>query len=272
MGWKDILPHFNNKIMIRYILLSFFILFCFHGKAQTKPEVKNVNFAIVNDTMFIYYDLINSDFKELFTVSIIVKTTSGKVIYPKALSGEIGDNINGGKRKKIIWAITNDNAFIDEEGYVEITAKPIIAKAPEIVKNKSNISTGNALVRSTLFPGWGNSKLTGKPYWIIGIVSYGVLGAAFLEGLSSASTYNSYLNETNETNRDNYYAQAVKYDKTTKYLFATAGTLWVADFVLTAVQGKKKNKATSMTKNISVGYTYNAAMNKPMMMVRYKFN
>ena len=42
--------------------------------AQTTPEVKNVDFTVVNDTMFIFYDIANIKEQERFTVSVCIKT------------------------------------------------------------------------------------------------------------------------------------------------------------------------------------------------------
>lgn len=260
--------------------------------AQTTPEVKNVDFAVVNDTMFIFYDIANIKEQERFTVSVCIKTVTGKVIEPKALTGDIGNNIKGGKNKKIVWAITKDNVSIDEEGYVEITAKfvfekipvannPVIDKAPVVnnpvidkgsIVNKTYIGTGKAILLSTLLPGLGNTKLSeGKPYWLLGVASYGCLGGGIMMWLNSSTALKNYNTATTEDARDKSFSKSKSAGQNATYLFIGAGALWVGDLIITAVQGGKSNKATSMNKRISVGYGYDTAMKQPLMMIKYKF-
>jgi len=249
--------------------------------AQTTPEVKNVDFTVVNDTMFIFYDIANIKEQERFTVSVCIKTINGKIINPQTLTGDIGKNIKGGKDKKIVWAITKDNVSIDEEGYVEITAKfvfaqlpvtnkPVIDKVP--VANKSHIGTGKAILFSTLLPGLGNTKLSeGKPYWLFGIASYSCLAGGVIMSLSSSSAIKNYNAETTENDRDKSFSKSESAGKTATYLFIGAGVLWVGDLIITAVQGGKSNKATSMNKRITIGYNYDTAMKQPLMIIKYKF-
>ena len=271
--------------------------------AQTTPEVKNVDFTVVNDTMFIFYDIANIKEQERFTVSVCIKTINGKIINPQTLTGDIGKNIKGGKDKKIVWDITKDNVSIDEEGYVEITAKfvfeqppvvnksvidkvpiaknpviekdsvankPVIDKVP--VANKSHIGTGKAILFSTLLPGLGNTKLSeGKPYWLFGIASYSCLAGGVIMSLSSSSAIKNYNAETTENDRDKSFSKSKSTGQTATYLFIGAGVLWVGDLIITAVQGGKSNKATSMNKRITIGYNYDTAMKQPLMMIKYKF-
>jgi hypothetical protein len=64
-----------NKIKLVFTV-TIILLMNFITSFGQKPEVKNVDFAIVNDTMFVYYDLINKIAKDNFVISICVKTIS----------------------------------------------------------------------------------------------------------------------------------------------------------------------------------------------------
>jgi len=279
--------------MIKIIASVIIILSGIVGSfAQTTPEVKNVDFTVVNDTMFIFYDIANIKEQERFTISVCIKTINGKVIEPKALTGDIGKNIKGGKDKKIVWAITKDNVSIDEEGYVEITAKfvfeqlpvtnnPVIDKVPVAsnpvidkvpVANKARIGTGKAILLSTLLPGLGNTKLSGgKPYWLLGVASYSCLAGGYVMSLSSSTALKDYNVAVTEPERDKSFSKSKSAGQTATYLFFGAGALWVGDLIITAVQGGKSSKATSMNKHITIGYNYDTAMKQPLMIIKYKF-
>jgi len=70
--------------------------------SQSIAEIQNIQFTARNDTLTVTYDIIQAERKELFDISIVVTTASGKLIRPRAVSGDVGSNITGGKGDRIL--------------------------------------------------------------------------------------------------------------------------------------------------------------------------
>ncbi|MBI5218282.1 MAG: hypothetical protein HY958_05060 [Bacteroidia bacterium] len=236
--------------------------------SQTKAEIKNVDFTISGDSMIITYDIGKIRDNERFNVSINIKTVSGKTIVPKNLIGEVGENIRGGSKKKVIWNIKNDPQLPDEDIYVEITAKSRLDL--EFYKNAAG--RRNALWHSAVFPGWGNVQIKGNDkYMFIGIAGYTCLAGGAGCILYGFNTYNKYKSLDDEVQRDKLYSNANLFRKTGVTLLIAAGAIWAGDILLTAMQAKKAGNATALNKKITLGYTYDTAMKRPVMMLRYNF-
>jgi hypothetical protein len=278
-----------KRIITNFIAIAISV---FYLQAQTGKEVRNIDFTVINDTMVILYDFANSSEQDIFTVSVSVKTINGKVFNPKTITGDVGNNVKGGRDKRIVWNVAKDNISLDEEGFIEITAtikikKPITAdnnivekdnkdKSPVVNQNiqssTKTTSTGKAILLSTVMPGLGNSKLSeGKPYWIIGVASYSCLAGGIITSISSSSALKNYNSAATEESRDSYYTKSENNANLSTYLFIGAGVLWVGDLIFTAVQGSSNKKETAMNKRIVFGYGYDVAVNKPVMTIGLKF-
>ncbi len=90
------------------------------GWAQSHAQIRNVDFTVRNDSLFVTYDLDKATKQERFTISLKISTPSGKITTPYTLSGDVGEQIPGGQNKLIIWNIGKDNIVINEEITLEM--------------------------------------------------------------------------------------------------------------------------------------------------------
>jgi|GEM_PF-2228550 hypothetical protein len=79
--------------------------------AQTNARIENVDFRVVNEKeIWVTYDIVDALNSETFDVSMEVSLDGGKTytIVPKTVSGDVGENVEGGSGKKIVWAAEKD--------------------------------------------------------------------------------------------------------------------------------------------------------------------
>jgi hypothetical protein len=269
------------------LLLPVFLLFFFHIpcelKAQTKAEIQNIDFNVVNDSLIVTYDLLKAKSSERFTITLIVKTVTGKTYDLSSLRGDVGNNIGGGKGKRIVWDITKDKAVINDDIFVQVLATPVqaepgaqpaqqppaTAKQPKAKASGQGegkgYSKGAAIGLSVVVPGLGITKLrNGGAYWLIGVATYGCAITGLVLDIMCSSTYNKYKNATTASDRDKYFKSANSQNKTGNLLLYTAAGLWAVDLIITAVvPSKPRNK-------FSMGPTYDPLINKPMLTLRYR--
>lgn len=112
----------------------------------------------------------------------------------------------------------------------------------EIVKSGGPV---NALY-SVAMPGLGNYYVGKKrPYWIIGVVGYGLMGYGIASHVLSKKQYNQYSEASSQSEINDYYAKANRNHLVSNYLITVGATLWVSDIVTVFTKGlknKRKNK------------------------------
>ncbi|HIA10572.1 MAG TPA: hypothetical protein EYN69_00665 [Flavobacteriales bacterium] len=104
-------------------------------EATDYSHIENTALRLQGDQLIIEYDIIGSVPFDMVWVEITTK--DGSKIHAKALSGDIGPNIDAGKGKQIIWDMNKDN--IDLQGQdvnVEVKGKVKKEKAPKEEKVK----------------------------------------------------------------------------------------------------------------------------------------
>ena len=249
------------------IFITFIILVSpFMGAAQnTKAQIKNVNFELVNDDLIITYDIIKFKPGEKFNVWIDVYTALENKIEARSLTGDVNDNVTGGDRKKIIWVLKKDNVQLDNNIYIVVSAHlQIDAKAENALKSAGTASMGKWLLLSSAYPGWGNYKIhQKKAWWLMGAAAYGLVASSVIFNRTAVSRYNDYKVSTNTDNRNDLYSSAVTNKQLSTVFIAAAGAVWVADLTWLMIKGKKKG--------VSLGYKYNPAMGKPLLSARVTF-
>jgi hypothetical protein len=122
------------------------------GQAQSRAEIRKIDFMVRNDSLFVTYDIDKADKLERFNIALKITTKSGRNLTPYSLSGDVGTNIPGGKAKQIVWDISKDNVAINEEIAVELLATPL-------GNNVKFVSRGKAVLLSAVVPGLGLTKL-----------------------------------------------------------------------------------------------------------------
>jgi len=237
------------------------ILLAFPLVAQHKPEIQNIQFYPRNDTIVITFDFLNSKKKELFDVSIQINTTSGKLIRPRSISGDVGDEVTGGKGKTVYWDLNRDQVFINEKISVDIEAIPL--GIPERF-----VSRGRALWMSALVPGLGISKLNkGGPYWIMAIATYGAaVGSAVFYYLAD-DNYHKYLESLEIDERNALHSKVESQNNISDVLMYTAGVVWLGNMIWTLAHPNKTKNA----KGLDFGGSYEPIIGRPVFAVRYRF-
>ena len=175
---------------------------------------------------------------------IEIVNSSGIKINANALSGDLGSNIKAGKNKSIIWDIANDNIFLDETISVKIVAK-LIPKP---------YSKGKLVMQSTIWPGWGQTKLNnGKPYWLIGCAGVACLAGSYMYNQQSVNSYDKYITAITAQESDKYYDQAIQQDNTSKIFTYSAIGIWAANIIWVALSpNESKNRISSQKISLRV--------------------
>jgi len=242
--------------------LAAFLFSGLSSMAQSHAEIRNVDFTVRNDTMFVNYDLLKAGRNEQFVISLTIQTSSGKILYPQALTGDVGMNIIGGKGKQIFWSINRDNIFINEE----ISAKITIESS--IIQSKF-VHRGIAVLLSAVVPGLGITKLNnGGPYWIMAIAFYGCAAGSYLFYRFAETDYNKYLASMDTQERNKFYNNVQTQNTISDVLMYTAGAVWLGNMIWTLIEPNKTNPGK---KGISFGGSYDPVAKTPVFSLKVKF-
>ena len=260
---------------IQIISLTALVLFANLAISQSKARVENVDFFLEDENLVINYDIEKSKSGETFIVSVNILTTAGKNISANALTGDVGPGVYGGEGKRIVWDLNKDNIYIDDEISVEVFIEPEMAsksaKSSKPDKPAKAVSVGGALLRSAVFPGWGNRYVKGGgAYWLMGLLGYGAVGGSFYMNDQAEQAYSGYKESGDATERDQLFKDAEGYQSNQEILMYTAAGIWVIDLIWTGIQAGNANKKAKQSK-VDMGYYYNPVVRGPMLTVTYNF-
>ena len=276
------IKHFSILSFQKLVIVAAFVLTASTVFSQQNAEIRNVDFNLQNNKLVITYDIAKAKSSDMFSISLLIKSKSGSVLYPKSLTGDFGDNISGGNGKKVIWDVLKDNAYLDDDISVEITAiqtnKPVVVEKKTVTPKKSTgkTSVGICVLKSVVFPGWGNYSINKKKTnWLIGTAAYGCAVGAFVLNRVNISKYDSYLSQYDVDTRNSDYNSIKTQHAISIGLLAAAGTIWLTDIVCTWVQAskyKKKNITGILPqRNYSMGMYYDPAYKAPSLSFKYSF-
>ena len=212
----------------QFVFLLFFFL---AGKSFSQGfEITQPRLEFDGKQLLIFYDIITKHTTDQFYIWVEIKKNNGDTIHMNSLSGDIGNNINAGKNKKITWNPENDSIFLNEEIYAEVKAEKYI----------KSFNKGSMVLLSTAVPGLGQTKVSkGKPWWLIGVVSYGALAGGFIAHRNYLNTYDSYIAEEDPLRREELFAQAQKQMNVSNALFISGAALWAANIFWVAITPNK---------------------------------
>lgn len=249
--------------------------------AQTKAVIGNVDYTVENDKLVVTYDILKAKSDEVFNIRLIVNTVTGKTYNPTSVTGDVGDNVTGGKGKKIYWDAIKDNVYISEEIYVEVKSIPRSPKpvteaqvATEEAKTKPqpaasgdrNISKGGAIALSAIVPGLGIRKMKGGgSQALLALPVYGAAAAGVVFMVTSNSAYNKYKDATTADDRNSYYDKAKSQQNISKIMFISAGAIWAINMIWTIATPNRPNPKYSFAPTIDLN------TGKPMVTFNYKF-
>lgn len=260
-------------VLLLLIICSGFL--SIYGYGQSKARIENIDFNLVGEDIVITYDIINYASGEKFDIDIEIFTESGKKLDAKSLTGDVGKDIAGGRGKRVIWNFQNDNADLTEGIYVEVNAKsdlkPVVEKKPKPARKRGSL--GGAFVKSLVFPGWGNSSISGGPYWLMGFVGYGCMAGSVYMNQQASWSYDDYILASDAGERDNLFNDAESEDQLSKILFGVGAVVWVTDLTILLIKGNNPRKYAynSNGTNPLVGYTIDPISKKPMLSFRITF-
>ncbi len=223
---------------------------------DTKAEVSNVDFNLINNELIITYDLLNAKSNEKFIISVNISTESGKLINSKTFKGDVGENITAGYSKKIIWSISDDIVYLDDKIFVEVTATH---QNPKIIQPTSK---SKAILLSTLFPGYGSAKTTLKTYHLIkGIAGYGcVVGYVSYKNKSDKS-FSDYQSANTTSERDKFYNLSISEKQTSKALLYTGTGMWLLDYATILISENRSHRKGLKSQISYIGPDFGTANN-----------
>jgi hypothetical protein len=200
------------------LFLFFIIADCIYSQefTITPPRIE------FNGTqLLITYDLIGKGNSNPYYVWIEVEKKNGESIKAKNLTGDAGD-VFVGKDRKIIWELERDSVFLNEEVLVEV-------KAEKYIKAYNKRS---AMLMSVVLPGLGQTKASnGKPFWLMGIATYGALAGGLILHSSSEKNYDLYAAEEDPEIRKDLFDQAQKQLDISSGLIISAAALWTTNLI-----------------------------------------
>jgi hypothetical protein len=259
------------------ILLSTVIYICISVNSQVKSEAKiaNTDFDLKGSQLIITYDIENYGRDEVFYISAGIFYENGEKIPAKSLSGDIEGDVRGGRNKTIIWDLEKDKVELKGAIYVEITATPeVVAEVTREEKSGKSAGLAGPLVQSLVLPGLGNTRITGKPYWIAGIIGYGSIASSYWFNRRAALSYDNYVDEKDDYElKFNYYDDADTEKQISIACGIAAGVIWAADLTLLMINHNKhkRNLSAMSMPRTSFGFNYNPFMHNNMLTVKILF-
>ena len=123
---------YMGKIILFFLITSILISnpMCY---GQT-IEVSDPRLELRGNDVHIFYDILNSDPSDEFTVSMQITDSTGKEVAVNSLTGDIGELVKGGSNKHIVWDLTADKVVMNAQIYVKIYAKAILLLEEEPVE------------------------------------------------------------------------------------------------------------------------------------------
>ena len=210
-------------ILITCILVSL----ATYGQTE---QIGTPKLAFDGQKLTIQYDFVNASASDQFYVWVMIQKKNGETLKMNSITGDIGDT-KAGKEKVIIWIPANDSVFLNEEVTVEVQAEKYI----------KSFNKGSVMLRSILLPGLGQTRVSGgKPYWVMGIVSYGALAGGLVTYSGYNDNYDKYLAETEDPQkRADYLSDAEKKATMAGAMFVTAAAIWTANLIWVAATPNK---------------------------------
>jgi len=242
-----------------FFLILFIFLVCkssSQGFILSQPRLE-----FDGNQLSILYDIITSKSTENFYLWIEISKANGEVIPAKAISGDVGESVDAGNNKKIIWSPEQDSVFLNEPVFVELKAEKYIR----------SFHKGSMMLLSTVLPGWGQTKISkGKPWWLTGVATYGTLAGGYLFHLSYLKSYDSYKIEEDPVKRADLSNQSQKQLNYSNTLLISAASLWAVNVLWVAFTPNKYEPLQHVKLSLNPSYSANAG-NPVLLSIRLDF-
>jgi hypothetical protein len=218
--------------MKRILIIGiYFVAFIFQAYGQKLNTIWDIRIASTDGKIEITYDLKSKH--QVNNIDLKIKTSSGVIIQPIQVTGDIGKGISVGENKKIIWDLEKENRVLDEKIDVILG-----------LNHFNGINVSKHFWSSVFYPGAGDYRLANKShYFLYGMLGYGSIGASIYFNFSAANNYNRYLNSYNHVESEKLFQQAKVEQAISWALVGTAAAIWVADLTSVLIKSSKLKKA-----------------------------
>ena len=226
------------KLKIKYLVLFIIVVFNNMVQAQNKSvNTANVDFRYSDEKVYISYDIVNYTPKERYNITVSVFQENGVKLNAVNLSGELSEVV-GGNGKTIIWELKKDGYFLNEKIYISLT-----------IHTKVSIPVATHLLKSAVYPGWGDYKIrNGKYHFLYGVAGFGAIGASIYMNSLSQKSYTSYKKSFDYSESNSLFNKAKQQQNISSVFALTAGLVWTID--LACLYGKiSKTKKKMIEKN-----------------------
>jgi hypothetical protein len=267
----------TKTIKFLFLMTSFIIFGTYQciGQEFSKAQISNIDFSLEDGKIVITYDLMKSEKGEYFLIYVNAIIESGDTILARTVSGDVNENVTGGRKKSIIWDYKRDNFFTNEPFQIEVNALSIEVDPSDIPISYGDYpGLGKSFLMSTVFPGWASTKLKeGKPHWIKGIVGYGCLTLSYVYNNKATQTYKDYKVSMDREERSNLYNDAISQKQLSSILAFSAIAVWIMDYTCIIVSHNKlmKNTYNSYIQKVSFGYDIDPYSTQPLLSVKLTF-
>lgn len=239
-----------------------FLLFLISGmiSAQVNYHISKPSLAYTNNILTINYDITGCGRNEYVDVTAIIVNSQGDTLKPKFITGDIGSMITCGANKTIEWNLAKDNFKINDN--IEVIIKGVRHAVPVSNVEENMYSRSNIIFRSAIMPGWGQSKASGKPiYLVTGCVFYAAVSASVYYGLKTPDLKQEYMKAPDALRDEKYETWQKSYNMSRYMSFGAAG-IWAANIIWSAaipVKMKRNLNVSVMPSHNS--YLFSARLN-----------
>ncbi len=293
---------YSNLIIIFLIILQN-LAFC-DCIAQKAFSISPPKLSFSNDSLIIRYGILEANNKDMFNIYLEITDSEGAEINAYSLTGDIGDSIKPGANRQIIWNLSADSIYINNTINIEIIAeklalpevilkeKDLTEMSADIVKTEdvpgdevmdkgvetpesrlSRVNVGNHLLKSTIFPGWGLTRLSnGKPFWLFGVAGIGCITASVYFNQKAHLSYDDYLTSSDD-DITGYYDDAISQGNLSKIFAWSAVVIWIADLGITGLKASGMNKSYRKSKlnAFSISPSLDIKTDTPTLSLYYNF-
>lgn len=225
----------NHQSMKKRVLFLFLLLLFIVFKTSSQDfKITLLKLEIIGNQLHITFNIDSKNPSDKFRITVEINKQNGELVHPKSITGELGENIISGNNKEIIWDLEKDSIYLDEEISVELLGEKLSVELID-AKLGESYSRSSLILMSTALPGLGQTKLTGKPWWIGGLAAYGTLAGGFIFYKMSRDDYDLYLDAKTTSTRDEYFDKSTKESVISNVFFVTATSIWVANIIWVAV-------------------------------------
>lgn len=166
--------------------------------------------------------------------------------------------IPNSKRLATVQAEKIDNRWVTQIASI-VFGESMGIPIEELPEQMVNINRGTTIMSksggplnalySVAVPGLGNYQVGKKrPYWIISVVGYGLVGYGVATHIFSNKQYKQYVSAVNQDKIDAYYETANRNHLLSNYILVTGATLWLSDVIGVFSRGVKNNKKNRTAK------------------------